>query len=158
MDFKEDINDRNLDELHKKNLGLSVPKNYFSTSKNELLEKIASKKKTKVIPFYQKKLVWFTAACIALLVALTVFNPTITSNFNKTTTIVSDTLNNIENIDLIQDLFITDSQDIMVASLFMDDTEISNYIVNNIIEELIIDEEIDYFILENLMPEESNLN
>lgn len=158
MDFKENIKDKNLDKIHKKNLGLSVPENYFSTSKSKLLAKIAHKKETKVVKFYQNKLVWFAAASIALLVALTVFNPTNTSNLDKASSIVSDTLNKIQNTDLIQELFITDTQDILVASLFMDDTEISNYIANNIIEELIIDEEIDYFILENLMLEENNLN
>ena len=151
-------NNIDLDITHKNDLGLGVPENYFSTSKNELLAKIASEHKTKVVPLYQNKLIWFVAAGIALLIALTVFKPNVFPSIDKNPSIVSDTVNKFQNLDLVYNLFLTDKQDITVSSLFMDDTEINNYIANNIIEEILIDEEIDYFMLEAMLLEEPDLN
>jgi len=155
MNFKEN---RDLAKTHKKDLGLSVPENYFSTSKNEILTKISGEKKVKVVPLYQNKFVWFVAAGITLLVALTVFKPNLFSNIDNNPSIVSDSLFNNENLDLVYDLFLADKEDITVASLFMDDTEISNYIANNIIEEILIDDEIDYFMLEDMLNDEMDIN
>jgi len=151
-------NNIDLDKTHKNDLGLGVPENYFSTSKNELLSKIASENRTKVIPIYQNKFIWFVAAGIALLVALTVFKQDMFPSIDKNPSIVSDTVNKFQNLELVYDLFNTDKQDITVASLFMNDSEISNYVANNIIEELLIDEEIDSFILEDILNEELNMN
>ena len=151
-------NNIDLDITHKNDLGLGVPENYFSTSKNELLAKIASEKKTKIVPLYQNKIIWFVAAGIALLMALTVFKPNVFPSIDKNPSIVSDTVNKFQNLDLVYNLFLTDKQDITVSSLFMDDTEINNYIANNIIEEILIDEEIDYFMLEAMLLEEPDLN
>ena len=151
-------NNIDLDITHKNDLGLGVPENYFSTSKNELLAKIVSEKKAKVVPLFKNKLIWFVAAGITLLIALTVFKPNVFASIDKNPSIVSDTVNKFQNLDLVYNLFSADKQDITVASLFMDDTEISNYITNNIIEEILIDEEIDYFMLEDILHEDLDLN
>ncbi len=150
--------ENNIDEIHKKDLGLSVPENYFSASKNEILAKITAEKKPKVVPLYQNKFVWFVAAGITLLVALTVFKPDVFPSIDKNPSIVSDTVNKFKNLDLVYDLFNTDEQDITIASLFMSDAEISNYIENTIIEEILIDEEIDYYMLESMLFEEEETN
>jgi len=146
----------NLDKIHKSSLGLGLPENYFSNSESEILDKIASENKAKVISFYQNKRVWFIAAGISLLVALTVFKPNVFPNIEKNPSIVSDTVNKFQNLNLVYDLFFTDDQDIAVASLFMDDIEINNYLADKIVEEIIIDEEIDYFMLENILDEDIN--
>ena len=151
-------NNIDLDKTHKNDLGLNVPENYFSTSKNEILTKIESKNKTKVIPLYQNKLIWFVAAGIMLLVALTVFKPSMFPNVDKNPSIVSDTIIKSQNLDLVYNLFFIEDEDITVNSLFMNDTEISNYIANNIVEEILIDEEIDSFMLENMLKQEQNFN
>ena len=153
MNSKKNENNIDLDKKHKNDLGLSVPENYFSTSKNELLTKIVSEKKSKVIQLYQKKIIWFVAAGITLLITLTVFKPNVFPNINTNPLIVLDTIDKFQNLDLVFNIFTTDKQDITVASLFMDDTEINNYITNNIIEEILIDEEIDSFMLENILNE-----
>lgn len=158
MDSKKIKNNIDLEKVHKNDLGLGVPENYFSTSKNELLAKIGSEKKTKIVPLYQNKLIWFVAAGIALLMALTVFKPNAFPGIDKTPSIVSDTVNKFQNLDLVYNLFLNDTQDITVASLFMDETEISNYIANNIIEEILIDEEIDSFMLEDILHYDLDLN
>ncbi len=158
MNSKKHKNNIDLENKHKNDLGLGVPGNYFSTSKNELLTKIASEKKTKIVPLYQNKLIWFAVAGIALFIALTVFKPNAFPSIDKNPSIVSDTVNKYQNLDLVYNLLLNDYQDIMVTSLFMDDTDISNYIANNIIEEILIDEEIDSFILENIYHENLDLN
>lgn len=158
MNSKKIKNDIDLEKVHTNDLGLGVPEDYFSTSKSELLAKIASEKKTKIVLLYQNKLMWFVAAGIALLMALTVFKPNAFPGIDKNPSIVSDTINKFQNLDLVYNLFLNDAQDITVASLFMDETEISNYITNNIIEELLIDEEIDYFMLEEILHDDLDLN
>ena len=40
----------------------------------------------------------------------------------------------------------------------MNDAEISNYLENNIIEEILIDEKIDSFMLESMLSEEEEIN
>jgi hypothetical protein len=150
--------ENNIDKTHKKDLGLGVPENYFSTSKNEILSKIAHEKKARVVPFYKNKLMWFSAAGITLLVALTVFKPNVFPSIDKTPLIVSDSINKFQNLELVYDIFTTDSQNIAIASLFMNDAEISNYIENNIIEEILIDEKIDSFMLESMFSEEEEIN
>lgn len=155
MNAKKNID---IDNTHKNDLGLSVPENYFSTSKNEILKKIALEKKTKVIPLHQNKFIWFVAAGISLLVALTVFKPSVFTTTDKNPSIVSDTVNNLKNLELVYDLFSENQQDITIASLFMNDAEISNYIANNIIEEIIIDEQIDYFMLETMLIEKEKVD
>ena len=158
MKSKENKNNIDLDKIHKNDLGLSVPENYFSASKNEILAKIASEKKVKVIPLYQNKFIWFVAAGIALLVALTVFKPDVFPSIDKNPSIVSDTVNKFQNLELVYDLFFTEKQDLTVASLFMNDAEINNYIESSIIEEILIDEKIDSFMLESMLSEEEELN
>lgn len=150
--------ENNIDKTHKKDLGLGVPENYFTTSKNEILSKIANEKKAKVVPLYKNKFMWFAAAGIALLVALTVFKPDVFPSIDKNPSIVSDSINKFQNLELVYDLFTTDTQDITIASLFMNDAEISNYLENNIIEEILIDEKIDSFMLESMLSEEEEIN
>ena len=150
--------ENNIDKTHKKDLGLGVPENYFTTSKNEILSKIANEKKAKVVPLYKNKFMWFAAAGIALLVALTVFKPDVFPSIDKNPSIVSDSINKFQNLELVYDLFTTDTQDITMASLFMNDAEISNYLENNIIEEILIDEKIDSFMLESMLSEEEEIN
>lgn len=150
--------ENNIDKTHKKDLGLGVPENYFTTSKNEILSKIANEKKAKVVPLYKNKFMWFAAAGITLLVALTVFKPDVFPSIDKNPSIVSDSINKFQNLELVYDLFTTDTQDITIASLFMNDAEISNYLENNIIEEILIDEKIDSFMLESMLSEEEEIN
>ena len=150
--------ENNIDKTHKKDLGFGVPENYFTTSKNEILSKIANEKKAKVVPLYKNKFMWFAAAGITLLVALTVFKPDVFPSIDKNPSIVSDSINKFQNLELVYDLFTTDTQDITIASLFMNDAEISNYLENNIIEEILIDEKIDSFMLESMLSEEEEIN
>ncbi len=58
----------------------------------------------------------------------------------------------IRNLDLANDEFFVED-DILVASLFIDDSEIDNYLDTYIIEEVVIDEYIDHFLLDDLTGE-----
>lgn len=68
--------DVNSEKIHKKDLGLSVPDDYFEKSKNSILsETIGQNKKGKIIFLSKKMYIWSAAAVIALLFVLAVYNP-----------------------------------------------------------------------------------
>lgn len=60
-----------IDNLHKKDLGLKTPNNYFEESKVNILQEI----RNQTIPFYKKAIVtWISTAAILFLITLTIFN------------------------------------------------------------------------------------
>lgn len=101
----------NIDKLHKKDLGLTTPDNYFNESKSAILTNVESE--TKPISIYKKPLVWTLAASITLLITFTVFN-------------LYTQPNNIELED-----------DILVSSLFEKDSQIDAFLDKYIEEEII---------------------
>ena len=148
----DDSKRKKMDKMHTEELGLGVPESYFSTSKIDILDKVFYEKKSKVIPLFRNKVMWFTAAGIALIVSLTIFKPSSMSTINEIPTVIADTIGQIRNLDLTNnDFFIED--DMLVASLFIDDSKIDDYVDNYIIEETIIDEYIDEFLLDDLTGE-----
>jgi len=151
--MKDDISfEKQMDKIHTEELGLSMPEDYFEKSKIDILDKVFHEKKPKVIPLFRNKVMWFAAAGIALIVALTVFKPASMSTINEIPMVIADTVGQISNLDLANNEFFTED-DMLVASLFVDDSEIDNYVDNYIIEETIIDEYIDEFLLDDLTGE-----
>lgn len=144
--------EKKLDEIHADELGLGMPEDYFSKSKIDILDKVHPEKKSNVFPLYRNKVMWFAAAGIALIVTLSVFNTSTISNINKIPEVIADTVGQIKNLDLTNGGFYVED-DILVASLFVDESEIDSYIDNYIIEETIIDEYIDNFLLDDLTGE-----
>jgi len=144
--------EKKMDKMHTEDLGLGMPEDYFSTSKIDILDKVFQKKKSKVIPLFRNKVMWFAAAGIALIVALTVFKPASISTINEIPTVIADTVGQIRNLDLANSEFFVDD-DMLVASLFIDDSEINVFVDNYIIEETVIDEYIDAFLLDDLTGE-----
>ena len=147
-----DSSEKKMDKIHTEELGLGMPEDYFSTSKIDILDKVFHEKKSKVIPLFRNKVMWFAAAGIALIVALTIFKPASMSNINEIPTVIADTVGQIRNLDLINSEFFVED-DMLVASLFIDDSEIDDFIDNYIIEETVIDEYIDEFLLDDLTGE-----
>lgn len=141
-----------LDKIHVEELGLGTPDDFFSKSKNDILDKVSQERKSKVVRLFRNKAMWFTAAGIALIVALSVLKPSSFSTVNKVPLVVADTIDQILNMDLNNDTFYLED-DILLASLFIDDSEIDDYVDNYIIEETIIDEYIDQFLLDYLSGE-----
>lgn len=144
--------DQNKAKIHKKDLGFDVPEGYFLTSKNDILSKVSAAKKPKIISIFKQKIVWFAAAGIALIFALTVFKQQTIPSIKNIPTIVSDTLNSTKNLDLAFNSFIED--EVLVSSLFVSDTQIDSYLNNAFIEEVVADEYLDDFIVDQLIDEE----
>ncbi|MGB5244730.1 MAG: hypothetical protein WBN28_10960 [Lutimonas sp.] len=130
-----------LDKIHAKDLGLDVPEDYFSTSKNDILEKLKSEKETKGMPKIYHKFIWLAAAGIALVMALSVFKPYAPSGFDpvEQTEIVSTDADQLM------------EEDMLVASLFVDESQIDSYVDQYIVEESIIDEFIEVYFFEDIM-------
>ncbi len=86
VDLKlHEINNKKLAEIHRKDLGLTVPEDYFAKSKLEILKKVKEENPMIVIPFYQKKQNWMLAASLIFLLGFSFYliNTTIIVN-NKT--------------------------------------------------------------------------
>jgi len=146
---ENDSFEKKMDKMHTEELGLGMPEDYFVKSKIDVLDKVFYEKKSKVIPLFRNKAMWFAAAGIALIVALSIFKPVTLSTVNEIPSVITDTVDQIRNFDLNNAKFFIED-DILVASLFVDDSEIDDYIDNYIIEEIIIDEYIDHFLLDDL--------
>ena len=148
----EDYKRNKMDKIHTEELGLGMPEDYFEKSKIDILDKVYHEKKSKVIPLFRNKVMWFAAAGIALIVAMSVFKPSTPSTVNEIHSVIADTVVQMRNLDLINSEFFVED-DMLVASLFVDDADIDSYIDNYIIEETVIDEYIDEFLLDDLTGE-----
>lgn len=144
--------EKNIDKVHKKDLGFDIPDDYFLKSKSEILSKVSTSKESKTISIVKNRFVWLAAAGIALFVALTVFNQQTIPSMKNTPEMVSDTLNASENMDLALNYFF--EENILVASLFVSDANIESYVTNAFLEEVAADEYLDDFIVNELMDED----
>lgn len=149
----QQLNDEKLNKIHTEDLGLKVPEDYFSKSKNEILRTVLNKKEPKLILFSRKRVMWAMAASIALIFGLTIFNQYSYSKMNQIPIAVSDTIDQlkIENFPLVisdtnKELkkddnlnpynIILNENDFLIQSLFVEDTEIDQYIDNHILEDI----------------------
>ena len=106
--------DVNTEKKHKTDLGLSIPEGYFSKSKQSILDKTVFEKQQKVIPLYKNIYAWSSVAVVALLFTLAVYNPLPVSN-------------EVEN-------------DILIASLIVDDSDVDQLLEEYMNDELLTDE------------------
>jgi len=153
----QDLFDKKMHGKHMQNLGLDVPENYFSKSKNEIVALTLDKKKSKLIQL-RKSVIWIAAAGIALLFALTIFKPNATLNSDKISTIASDTVEKINNFYLENDKLFSEEDAVLLTSLYVDENKMDAYVDNNFLDEIFIDEYIDAYIIENTMVEEIIFN
>lgn len=107
--------DVNTEKRHKTDLGLNIPDGYFSKSKESILNKTVFKEEKKVIPLYKNMYAWSAVAVIALLFTLAVVNP------------FSSEGNEVEN-------------DILIASLVIDDEDVDQLLNEYVNDELLTDE------------------
>lgn len=107
--------DVNTEKRHNADLGLSIPKDYFSKSKNSILEQTVHKKKGKVVSLYKNMYVWSAVAVIALLFTLAVINP------------FSSEIIEIDN-------------DILIASVVTEDADVDQLLEEYVNDELLTDE------------------
>lgn len=107
--------DVNTEKRHKTDLGLSIPEDYFSKSKQSILDKTVNEKKGRVVALYKNMYAWSAVAVIALLFILAVINP-FSSDLNETDT------------------------DILIASVVTEDTEVDQLLEEYVNDELLTDE------------------
>lgn len=144
--------EKNINKIHKEDLGFDLPEGYFSKSKNEILSKVTAKKEPKVVAIRQNKMVWFAAAGIALIFALTIYKQQLVPSMKVIPAIVQDSLISNENIDLAKSYFFED--DILLASLFVNDDKVGSFVNNAFIEDVVEDEYLDDFIVDQLMEDD----
>ena len=132
--------DKEIHKMHKKDLGYDIPKDYFAHSKVNLLEKVLNKKETKTAIFSRNRMVWFAAASIALIFAITVFKPNALPSMNEIPAIVSDTIETMKNNGLAIENSLQEEDNMLIASLFVDDAEIDEFVTDYVLEELVYDE------------------
>ena len=130
--------DNKMHEMHSEKLGFQVPKDYFSTSKMEILEKVLNQKEKSYGFFSRKRMVWSVAATIALFIALTVFKPDTLPSIDEIPTIVSDTIDPLKNNGLANNEL--KENDILISSLFISDNEIDEFVNDYVLEELVYEE------------------
>ncbi len=148
MQNKDSV-ENELDKLHADDLGLDLPEGYFEKSKSEILEKVTIDTNPKTIALYKSKIFWLAAAGIAVIISLSVFKPNFLPEQNSMPSFVSDTVEQIQNYGL----GITDQDmesEFLVASLFVDENHIDNFIDNHIIEESLVDEYIDTYLMDEM--------
>lgn len=130
--------DSKMHEIHSEELGLHTPKDYFSKSRIDILEKVSNNKRARFTIFSRKRIVWSVAATIAIIFALTVFKPNTLPAIDEIPAIVSDTIDNLQNNNLAQGELM--ENDILITSLFVPDNEIDEFVDNYVLEELVYEE------------------
>ena len=113
---------------HKEYLGMEIPKDYFSSSKANILE-LVSKEKDETPVFYLRRS-FQVAASITLLISITVW----TLVFNQPT----------------NDMLEIASDDILIESLFVEDTDMNAFISEVVVEEIMVEAEKSEQDLENI--------
>lgn len=147
------MENKNIDKKHYEDLGFKVPDEYFLKSKNEILSKVlANKKESKIIKLFKNKMSWYVAASIALIFTLSIYNSQTKLDLLKIPAIVSDTLNSNRSLTVEEGYFFED--DFLISSLFINDVNLDSFIANTFIKEIAIEEQLDDFIIDNLMDDE----
>lgn len=106
--------DMNTQRKHKSDLGLDVPSDYFSKSKQSILEQTVLEKKGKVVSLYKKISIWSAVAVVALLFTLAVYNPIGTGS--------------------------DEENDILIASLVTEEADVDKLLEDYVNDELLTDE------------------
>jgi hypothetical protein len=140
--LKNDGQKKNLAQEHKEYLGMDVPDNYFSKSKETILKSLQTKKERKRTVFGLKPFIAYPiAASILLLVALTFWWQ---YTYNE---------NNMEMIDVevtVSSNEIGSTDDFLVTSLLVDDADINQFTDDYILNEIIVEAELSEQRLENI--------
>ncbi|WP_299526223.1 hypothetical protein [uncultured Lutibacter sp.] len=134
---KLDSIDKKNQKKHTHDLGLQLPKDYFSNSKEAITAKIASQKRGKLVLFSRKNIFWAAAASIILLFAVEFFKPNKFETTSPSTNFVSDSDNALRNESLTNNTLSASTEDVLLTSLFIDDSHVNEYIANYIKEEII---------------------
>ena len=129
--------DQRNQKKHTKDLGLQLPVDYFSKSKANILAQVSSKKRGKLIIFSRKTIVWSTTVAALLIFTITLFKSNEFSSTGTITNIVSDTVSAFQNESATNNDLVTSTEDVLLASLFVEESHVNEYVDNYIKAELI---------------------
>ncbi len=129
-----DLLDQEMHKKHADELGLNVPEDYFSQSKNELLTKITAPKKWILVPFTRNKVIWLAAASLAFILVLNLYTSNVNSGIDVIPAVVSDTIEQLKGSGLVYEFLESEEKDILISSLFIEDTELDEFIADYMIE------------------------
>ena len=132
--------DKKMQSVHTKDLGLDIPQDYFSKSKIEILAKVGNENKGKLVSLYSNKIFWAAAAGIALLIAISIYRTNLVPQIDAIPTIVSDSIERLNTEGLVNEDAELGERDILITSLFVEETEIDEFVNNYMLEEAISDE------------------
>ena len=138
--LKDDIHKKELAQEHKDYLGMDVPDDYFSKSKNIILNSLPMENEQKRTVFGLKPIIAYPiAASIVLLIGITFW-------MQNDTTTVEQKITNIEKLNSMD----YNSDDFLVTSLLVEDDEIDQFMDDFIMDEIIVDAELSEQQLENI--------
>tara|TARA_R110001632_G_scaffold198615_2_gene320934 strand:+ start:11 stop:529 length:519 start_codon:yes stop_codon:yes gene_type:complete len=115
---------------HKEYLGMDVPKDYFKNSKANILDLIAEKEVKKVVPMFYVRRPFQVAASLVILIGLSI-------------------ILRLSNSDAIEDISIA-SNDILIESLFIEDTDMNQFVNDIVVNEIMMEAEVSEQKLENI--------
>ncbi len=127
---------KNITKKHNTELGLKTPKNYFSASKNSILEQVSTKDSNKSTIFNKNRNLWLIAASISILISILFFKTKLNTKINQNQTVIVDTIQKLKKEKIINNI-VTKPDNILIASLFIDDNKVDDYIDNSLINEII---------------------
>jgi len=132
--------DKKRKEIHAKELGLGIPKDYFATSKRHILEKVSKQKEVPFPFFSRERILWSVAASIALIFAITVFKPNVLPSIKNIPSIVSDTIDQLQIKNVALENFELEEDNLLIASLFVEESDIDEFVTDYVLEELVYEE------------------
>ena len=100
--------DMNTQRKHKSDLGLDIPSDYFSKSKQSILEQTVLEKKGKVVSLYKKISIWSAVAVVALLFTLAVYNPIGTSSDEESDILIASLVTEEADVDKLLEDYVND--------------------------------------------------
>ena len=161
---KYKLTEDQLSKFHMEDLGLNIPKDYFASSKNEILEKTILKEKAILRLFLETNPFLKIAASVVLIFGVFIyiqFNflrlatkentvveldkkskpiALVSRDSNLTNTVknvkIFKTNNTIEHKEKKEEDVVQNETDILVKSLFVEESEVDQYIENSILEDI----------------------
>lgn len=130
----------NQKDLHNNELGFTVPENYFAKSKQNILNKINEEKKETPVFTLKRSYIWYAAASIVLLVAITLIKPNRALQIEDIKTIVLDSIKQLNDKKNVEEVNLYAENDILITSLFVEENNIDEFIDNYVLDEALIDE------------------
>ncbi len=133
--------DKEVQRRHEDELGLNIPEGYFSKSKQDILTKVSLETAPqKHVFFFKKRMVWYAAASVLLLITMILGRPNKTLQVEGIQTIVLDTIETFKDNKIETGNIEPAEHDILITSLFIEDHEVDDFIDDYVLDEALIDE------------------